>query len=429
MIAPLLAGCDVRRLTPNELVGLIDNPLEIAPAAVICGQELKDPPPLEAAQLLRSQLQDSPIYMIIDALPEMDRRSYIKNGFTDMFSLRLDMKLLTRAIAETAGVARGVRAYRQARLLDIEPGQSLEFDTAIYLPGNQKYIRLTQAGDSLDAERIDRFREHGLRSLYVPLDQMKAYNAYAASRLRSLAVPGGGPAVPHEKLVHSVRELLSGVVMELEREGTFAEGRAVMTQAGDIVKQFIKPSSSNSVYDRIMALSDEEADAYCHSMNVSTIATLLALGTGLANPEHMALAGLLHDAGATKEDADLEAREPSTLGLQDRVRLYKHVPETLEIIRKKKILLPTQSTRAIAEHHERYDGSGYPDSKVGAKICKEATLLGIADTLDRATAAVPGRYWQSIPVWVRMQRERLAKGAKSSEFDPDVLAKVLALFP
>lgn len=428
-LGPLLEGCSVRALTDQELVAMIDSPPDPLPSIVFCGDDLKEPGPLEAAQLLRTVLPGAPVYLVLDSLPKLDRRQYIKNGFTDAFALRMDSKLLAQVVAESVGVARGIRAYRPVRLLEIAPGETLPFDTALYLPGNQKYLKLSNAGDPLDAERVARLREHGVRSLHVPLEHMKAYSEHSAARLRQIAATGGPGQQPSEKLTQAVRVLLTGVLTELDREGTFAEGRAVVAQASEIVNQYIKPTGSAPLLERIQALSDEGADAYCHSMNVSTIATLLAIGTGLANPEHLALAGLLHDIGLNQADEDLEAKDPHELSLQERVRLYQHVPDTLELIRKRKILLPTEASRAIAEHHERHDGSGYPDGRSGAKVCIEAQLLGIADSMDRATAAIPGRNFRSIREWVRVQRESLVDRLANREFETNLLTKVLNLFP
>jgi len=428
-VAPLLAGCEIRMLDENGLVALVEAPLDPTPALILCGEMLRDPGPLEAAQLLRSQCREGSIYFVIDGLPTADRRHYIKNGYTDAFSVRLDQRLMRTAVAEAVGTALGVRAFRPVRLLEMEPGQTLPFDTALYLPGNQKYIRLSAAGDPLDADRAARLKEHGVRSLHVPLDQIREYNAHTASRLQVFAGMGR-PGQPSEKLQGAVRALLTSVLTELDREGTFPEGRASLNQATEIVKTFLRPpGSTSSVYERILMLSDEGANAYCHSSNVATIAALIALGTGAANPDHMALAGLLHDVGLAHGDEDLEARDPASLSLQERVRLFQHVPDSLEIIRKRKILLPTEAARAVADHHERHDGSGYPDSKVGPKVSLEGQILGIADTLDRATAEIPGRTRVSIKDWIRGQRQGALGGGGPKAFEPGFLKKCLALFP
>jgi HD-GYP domain-containing protein (c-di-GMP phosphodiesterase class II) len=306
-------------------------------------------------------------------------------------------------------------------LMDLQADEILDFDTAIYLPANDKYIRFTSAGDPLDSDRIDRLKKHGFRSVHVPVDQMKQYYSYAAKRLKDVS--------SIEQRTACVRELLGGVIVELDREATFAEGRAVMTQASEIISSYVQKTSSSSCYQRILELSDEGADAYAHAANVSTIAALIALGTGRAKPEHLALAGLLHDSGAPLVGEDFETRDYESLDERDKQLFEAHIPATLELIRQRKILLPQEVTRAILEHHERYDGRGFPERKAGAKISVEAQILAIADAIDRWSAVVPGRSRRPMLDWVYAQRERLARGDRPGEFDPELLAAALALFP
>ncbi len=428
LLGRFLAGCEEQAFDPEQLVELMDSPPEHDPVAVFCGPGLKDPPPLEAAQFLRSQFQSTPIYFIMDDVPDFERRNYLKNGYTDTFSLKIDQKLLERALAESLAASRGAKVYRQARLMDLEPDLPLDFDTAIYLPGNDKYIPFSRAGDAIDQERLERLNRHGYRSISIPLEQMPAYHEYAAARLKALGNTATSPE-QQQRLSGCVRELLSGVIVELDREATFSEGRAIMTQASGIVSSYVQSSSSCSCYARILELSEEGADAYCHSMNVSTIAALLALGTGAANPEHLAIAGLLHDVGAPVSGEDLEMRGIETLNRQELEQFMKHVPDTLELIRKRKLLLPGEVTRAIQEHHERFDGTGFPDGKQGGKISVEAQLLAMADDLDRYSAVIPGRVRRSMLDWVKERRLELARGGRAGAFDPALLARVLELFP
>jgi HD-GYP domain-containing protein (c-di-GMP phosphodiesterase class II) len=352
----------------------------------------------------------------------------LKNGFSDVFSLRLDLPLLQRAMAESVGLANGVRAYRPARIIDLEPGETLGFDTALFLPGNNRYVRLSAAGDPLDEEMVLRLRQRGVRSLHVPLDQMRAYRDYTASRLKKLASAGAAPA-DSEKRVAAVRDLIAGLVYERETEDSIGSGRAVMGQATEIVADYIKGSPSGSIYDKILELSDEGNAGYSHSVNVSTVAALFALGTGLANPEHMALAGLLHDTGASAEDEQLEGLDESQLSAEQRAGLHFGPIRTLELIKKRKLILPTQVSQAIADHHERHDGRGYPEGKIGPRISTEAVLLALADDLDRVTQPVAGRPRKTVQDWVKLRRQAMSAGVGRCEFNPAIVAKVLELFP
>src|SRR6266540_3755387 len=72
-----------------------------------------------------------------------------------------------------------------------------------------------------------------------------------------------------------------------------------------------------------------------------------------------------------------------------------------------------EPARSIRAHHERYDGSGYPDGLAGEKIPLAARLFAVADTLDAITTDRP--YRPAAPL--ADARKTIAAG-DGSQFDP-----------
>ncbi len=76
----------------------------------------------------------------------------------------------------------------------------------------------------------------------------------------------------------------------------------------------------------------------------------------------------------------------------------------------------------IRGHHERYDGTGYPDGLIGESIHIEARVLGVIDAFDAMVSKRP--YRDSLPLEEALTRLEKAKG---SQFDPVVVDEFLAM--
>jgi ribonuclease P protein subunit RPR2 len=76
----------------------------------------------------------------------------------------------------------------------------------------------------------------------------------------------------------------------------------------------------------------------------------------------------------------------------------------------------------VRHHHERWDGSGYPDGLAGPEIPLAARVFAVADTLDALTTDRPYRDACSLPY----AREVIAAAA-DTQFDPAVVEAFLSI--
>ncbi len=120
--------------------------------------------------------------------------------------------------------------------------------------------------------------------------------------------------------------------------------------------------------------------AYNHALNVSI--TLMAFGNFLALSQkqikEIGLAGLLQDVGKVKLSADVLLKE-SKLTREEYEYAKKHVDESLKILEKTPDISLTVTTM-VAQHHERIDGSGYPNQLRESQIGLTSQIAGLIDT-------------------------------------------------
>lgn len=118
-----------------------------------------------------------------------------------------------------------------------------------------------------------------------------------------------------------------------------------------------------------------------HQRNVSTLAMEIAVSLGLSEEDvdHVGTASLIHDTGKIAIPAEILSK-PDRLSVQEFELVKLHATYGYEVIRKSK--LPNPVLLAVWQHHERLNGSGYPNGLKGDEICFGAKILAVADTAD-----------------------------------------------
>lgn len=120
--------------------------------------------------------------------------------------------------------------------------------------------------------------------------------------------------------------------------------------------------------------------SYNHAINVSI--TLMAFGSFLAlskkQIKELGLAGLLQDVGKVKISADI-LHKVGKLTHEEYEYAKKHVDESLKIIEKTDDI-PVSVVFLVAQHHERIDGSGYPNQIHGNQLGLNSQISGLIDT-------------------------------------------------
>jgi HD-GYP domain-containing protein (c-di-GMP phosphodiesterase class II) len=141
---------------------------------------------------------------------------------------------------------------------------------------------------------------------------------------------------------------------------------------------------------RALANSIDAKDPYTrgHSARVTNVA--LAIGRELQIPEDqlriLSYAGTLHDIGKIGIPEGILGKK-ALLDEKERHLIQQHPVFGERIIEPIDFLAPVRSL--VRHHHERYDGSGYPDGLKGEQIPLMARILNAADTYDAITSTRP----------------------------------------
>jgi putative nucleotidyltransferase with HDIG domain len=173
---------------------------------------------------------------------------------------------------------------------------------------------------------------------------------------------------------------------------------------------------------RTLAAAIDAKDPYTrgHSERVSSYSMAIARHLGLSQEEvfRIRTAAILHDVGKLGVRESI-LNKPGGLTEEEFAVMRQHPAigaQIMEPIRMLKDIIP-----GIRNHHETWDGRGYPDQLEGEDIPMVARIIGAADTFDAMTTNRP--YQQAFEFEAVLEKMRTMSG---SRFDPEVVDALLA---
>ena len=166
-----------------------------------------------------------------------------------------------------------------------------------------------------------------------------------------------------------------------------------------------------------LAAAVEARDPYTHghTRRVEEYAVIMATALGCDETEVSAIrrASVLHDIGKIGIE-DLILRKQGRLEPEEELRMQKHPVIGVDMLKGIDFLDPVLPL--VRNHHERWDGNGYPDQLRADEIPMGARILAVADALDAMTSDRPYRPARTF----EYAKAEILKGS-ATHFDPEVV--------
>jgi PAS domain S-box-containing protein/putative nucleotidyltransferase with HDIG domain len=168
----------------------------------------------------------------------------------------------------------------------------------------------------------------------------------------------------------------------------------------------------------------ETKDPYTagHQRRVADIARAIAREMGLS-PEQISglrMAAIIHDIGKVSVPSEILSSPRKLTALEFNL-IKTHAQSGYDIV--KDIEFPWPIARMIIEHHERMDGSGYPNGLTGDKILPESRILAVADVVEAMATHRPYRP----SLGLEKALDEIAKN-RGRLYDPEIVDACLRLF-
>lgn len=172
----------------------------------------------------------------------------------------------------------------------------------------------------------------------------------------------------------------------------------------------------------LSALAERDLESEEHTRRLKELALRLADACGLNESLKSALAtlALVHDIGKIGVP-DRVLLKPGRLSAKERRLMQRHVEIGYRIARATPELAPVADY--VLHHHERWDGSGYPEGLRGPQIPLPCRILAVVDAYDAMTNPRP---YRPAPLSPREALDELQRWA-GRQFDPELVQKFAAL--
>lgn len=206
------------------------------------------------------------------------------------------------------------------------------------------------------------------------------------------------PVMTKEKIIGALQAInkKEGFFDDEDREGLLALANqvAVAVENANLYQQL-----KETFYETAQALAEtiEKRDPYTggHTRRVMKYSVLIGEEMGLSNPdlEDLKLAAILHDIGkiGVRDNVLLKQGKLNDDEFLMMCKHTEHGSEILKHVNQLRDIIP-----GVRGHHEKFDGSGYPDRLKGKDIPLIARIIAVADTFDAMTSDRPYRKGLSV---------------------------------
>jgi HD-GYP domain-containing protein (c-di-GMP phosphodiesterase class II) len=159
-----------------------------------------------------------------------------------------------------------------------------------------------------------------------------------------------------------------------------------------------------------------------HERRVAEIAAAIGAELGLTEVQikGLKITGGVHDIGKIAVPAEILSK-PGRLSALEFEIIKTHAQQGHDIL--KAIDFPWPVAQTILQHHERFDGSGYPQGLKGDQIIVEARILAVADTVEAMSSHRP--YRGGLGIEAALHEIEVQSGKR---YDPQTAAACLRLF-
>lgn len=205
----------------------------------------------------------------------------------------------------------------------------------------------------------------------------------------------------------------------------FRRARSVSAIAEAIAMRDALTQLNRGRTNELVTLADQienhDLETFRHVDRVAAFAYAIGQdkGFGPARLRDLVLAAQMHDIGKIGLPQHI-LQKPGALTDEEWDRIKQHPTHGMEIISRVKGM--QHLATVIRHHHERYDGSGYPDGIAGDDIPLEARIISVADTFDALTSERPYR-----PAMSLEEAKKELQDVAGRQLDLDCVATLISL--
>lgn len=263
-------------------------------------------------------------------------------------------------------------------LSKVDPEKPLPTD--IYLKVDNKFIKFKGKGDPIGTDKYELFIAKGVKNIYIPAEEIMTFldwiNESSGEAETTFVDEFGEESRGFFKRSKDFKEKVYDVYFEEELNEEIVEN--LQNNVSDFVSEIKKNPITSQAIALMLNKNSSVAD---HSVNVANLAVYLGMAVGHGHQfvlENLYMGAIFHDYGKLKIDPKVLENQGNRLYSQ---AVQDHPLTGVKMLRKTQGL-PTQVLTIIQQHHEQFNGHGYPKGLGGDDIYELAQIVSMANIFD-----------------------------------------------
>ncbi|HLE12922.1 MAG: hypothetical protein A2504_13175 [Bdellovibrionales bacterium RIFOXYD12_FULL_39_22] len=250
------------------------------------------------------------------------------------------------------------------------------FDIFIKL-NSGRYVKILHAGDTFSKERLDKYKvEKKVEFLFFHKSDRRKYlqftNYITNKIVKNVSISGTHKV----DMLKTVSEKFSQEVLEAGlKPQVVQQGKEICTN----VYHFIE--KQDDLYKLLRNFHEADPSSFTHAFSVTLFASSIIKQfewQSRATIENTALACMFHDIGKSKLPPELLNKRPADFSDQERA-LYQQHPQLGAELVEGHILINHAVKQIILQHHEYYNGTGFPGALKNSRILTLANIVALAN--------------------------------------------------
>lgn len=281
----------------------------------------------------------------------------------------------------------------------------------------------------LSVEQIEYFRKNGAVEVYIDVAKGAGgeIEVWPQEAIEFFGLERKVPftdEIPVASKVYAEAVRHSRDLMEMARQSARVDYAASAPVVDDIVQSVERNESAAVCLTKLRARDEYH---YTHAVNVAVLAVIFGKHLGLDGQavRDLGLAGLYHDIGKARLPEAL-LNKPGKLAPWERKVAHSHSVEGYRLLQAQPGV-PRAVLHAVLEHHERFDGRGYPRGLADGEMHLFSRVVSIVDVYDAITSDRP--YAKAKPA---AEAFRVMYSMRNKDFGANYLEhfiKSLGIFP
>jgi len=250
----------------------------------------------------------------------------------------------------------------------------------VYIKIKEKYIKYKERGDCISGEKYSLFMAKKVKYVFITDDQAGDFFNWM-KEIKDKQIEESVLAVGEENrdLVVATADIKEIIFETFSDEHLSSETVDILQkQSKDFIAKISKKTIPVMALAKLMKHSQSVAD---HSANVANLSVYLAMAVGHATEfelEQMYTGAILHDLGKVKIDPKILENPNDSLYSH---AINQHPVEAVKMLKKMDNVHP-DALSIVLQHHEFYNGAGYPQGLKADQISEYARIASIANAFD-----------------------------------------------